>query len=469
MANRIQLRRDTAANWTRENPILSQGEPGYDLTANKLKVGDGVTAWAELDYASGAGANFDYSTLQEGLSGSKGVTSITGDHAYDTGVGLTSEDWAQLMWVPDTSVVTVDDIDDGPAVYNWAYVDSTGFIVETDDGIDEYKWEFNKNGNLTLPDGGVIKNYDGSNYGGGGVSISDFGEGFSLTSSTNKIVTNKLYSTNATQPNQHYRLELDTNGVVVLPDQSIINGSTLRGVYGTGELNYTGITIGPDANHREESWMYVDHNGAWIATDYSDSARTWHFDNNGVLTLPDGGVIKNYDGSNYGGGGFVTTSTLVNSTSTVSLGSDGKLSLPGDLELLDAKNIIKSGGRTALFKKSGTLLSMVPNGGGLLAVANFTIRTVDNTSTYTLTFASSTPTAYSWSGFGMDMTNGTPINLWGAKFTATADQDYTVGTFATIGDTFQVILTDYVTGYLYRITSVLTTTVSSSITIEQIA
>jgi hypothetical protein len=238
------------------------------------------------------------------------------------------------MWVPDTSVVTVNDIDDGPAVYNWAYVDSTGFIVETDDGIDEYKWEFNKNGNLTLPDGGVIKNSDGSNY---------------------------------------------------------------------------------------------------------------------------------------GGGGFVTTSTLVNSTSTVSLGSDGKLSLPGDLELLDAKNIIKSGGRTALFKKSGTLLSMVPNGGGLLAVANFTIRTVNNTSTYTLTFASSTPTAYSWSGFGMDMTNGTPINLWGAKFTATADQDYTVGTFATIGDTFQVILTDYTTGYLYRITAVLTTTVTSSITIEQIA
>jgi hypothetical protein len=570
MANRIQLRRDTAANWTRENPILSQGEPGFDLTANKLKVGDGVTAWAELDYASGAGANFDYSTLQEGLFVPfGGVTSITGNHDTNTGVGLTSESWAQLMWVPDTSVVTVDEISDGANVYNWAYVDDQGFHITNHVNTATHQWQFNTSGHLTLPDGGVIKNYDGSNYGGGGVSISDFGEGFSLTSSTNKIVTNKLYSTNATQPNQHYRLELDTNGVVVLPDQSIINGSTLRGVYGTGELNYTGITIGPDANHREESWMYVDHNGAWIATDYSDSARTWHFDNNGVLTLPlgstitdtasapgngngqaveikpggastatqllkiyptvpspdgnhihitsgdllvtdlflgndyqfvqiavdgkvcigtygteghfwqfgtdgvltlpDGGVIKNYDGSNYGGGGFVTTSTLVNSTSTVSLGSDGKLSLPGDLELLDAKNIIKSGGRTALFKKSGTLLSMVPNGGGLLAVANFTIRTVNNTSTYTLTFASSTPTAYSWSGFGMDMTTGTPINIWGAKFTATADQDYTIATFETVGDTFQVILTDYTTGYLYRITSVLTTTSSSSITIEQIA
>jgi hypothetical protein len=69
----------------------------------------------------------------------------------------------------------------------------------------------------------------------------------------------------------------------------------------------------------------------------------------------------------------------------------------------------------------------------------------------------------------MDMTTGTPINIWGAKFTATADQDYTIATFETVGDTFQVILTDYTTGYLYRITSVLTTTSSSSITIEQIA
>jgi len=132
--------------------------------------------------------------------------------------------------------------------------------------------------------------YTGS-AGAGGVSISDFGEGFSLTVA-NQIVTNKLYSTNQTQPTQHYRLELDTNGIIILPDQSIINGSTLRGVYGTGDANYTGITIGPDANHREESWVWVDHTGVSIATEYSTSAYTWKFDNNGVLTLPYGQSIS---------------------------------------------------------------------------------------------------------------------------------------------------------------------------------
>ena len=48
MATQIKLRRDTAANWTSNNPVLAQGEPGYDLTSKRLKIGDGVTAWNTL-------------------------------------------------------------------------------------------------------------------------------------------------------------------------------------------------------------------------------------------------------------------------------------------------------------------------------------------------------------------------------------------------------------------------------------
>ena len=50
MADIIQLRRDTAANWTSSNPILSQGEVGLELDNRKLKVGDGTTAWNSLSY-----------------------------------------------------------------------------------------------------------------------------------------------------------------------------------------------------------------------------------------------------------------------------------------------------------------------------------------------------------------------------------------------------------------------------------
>ena len=55
MANKIQLRRDTADNWTRVNPILDDGEPGLNIDNNQIKYGDGNTAWNDLNYASGGG------------------------------------------------------------------------------------------------------------------------------------------------------------------------------------------------------------------------------------------------------------------------------------------------------------------------------------------------------------------------------------------------------------------------------
>ena len=52
MANLIQLRRDLAANWTDVNPVLSQGEPGVELDSGKIKIGNGVDPWNELDYSN---------------------------------------------------------------------------------------------------------------------------------------------------------------------------------------------------------------------------------------------------------------------------------------------------------------------------------------------------------------------------------------------------------------------------------
>jgi len=48
----LQLRRDTAANWTSSNPTLAEGEIGVETDTLKFKIGDGSTAWADLDYAA---------------------------------------------------------------------------------------------------------------------------------------------------------------------------------------------------------------------------------------------------------------------------------------------------------------------------------------------------------------------------------------------------------------------------------
>jgi hypothetical protein len=45
-----QQRRDTAANWTFNNPTLLAGELGYETDPGKWKVGTGSTAWTSLSY-----------------------------------------------------------------------------------------------------------------------------------------------------------------------------------------------------------------------------------------------------------------------------------------------------------------------------------------------------------------------------------------------------------------------------------
>jgi hypothetical protein len=51
MSVQIKLRRDTSANWTANNPILANGEPGLETDTLKVKYGNGTTAWRELSYA----------------------------------------------------------------------------------------------------------------------------------------------------------------------------------------------------------------------------------------------------------------------------------------------------------------------------------------------------------------------------------------------------------------------------------
>lgn len=50
MATRIQLRRDTAANWTTANPVLREGEIGIETDTLKIKVGNGSVAWSLRPY-----------------------------------------------------------------------------------------------------------------------------------------------------------------------------------------------------------------------------------------------------------------------------------------------------------------------------------------------------------------------------------------------------------------------------------
>ena len=50
MANRIQLRRGSAQEWSNINPTLAIGELGIEIDTGRIKIGDGVTSWNSLKY-----------------------------------------------------------------------------------------------------------------------------------------------------------------------------------------------------------------------------------------------------------------------------------------------------------------------------------------------------------------------------------------------------------------------------------
>lgn len=83
---RFMWRRDTSANWTSEDPVLLDGEPGLETDTRKFKIGDGATAWTSLAYFDG--------TVAESVRDIIGATLVQG-----TGIGITVDDGANTITI----------------------------------------------------------------------------------------------------------------------------------------------------------------------------------------------------------------------------------------------------------------------------------------------------------------------------------------------------------------------------------
>lgn len=78
VAKKLQLRRDTAATWTSVNPILAEGEIGYEADTNKMKIGNGFTHWNDLVY-------FNANATQGIFDGGDPSSTYLGDGMFDFG------------------------------------------------------------------------------------------------------------------------------------------------------------------------------------------------------------------------------------------------------------------------------------------------------------------------------------------------------------------------------------------------
>lgn len=119
MAVRIQFRRGTSTEWYNANPILADGEIGYETDTKIIKFGDGATAWNSLAVAAAGDITAVYAGT--GLQGgaSSGAATLSVDTSYvvtasaidfkgDMIVGLSAGNYTRLPAGNNGSVLVSD-------------------------------------------------------------------------------------------------------------------------------------------------------------------------------------------------------------------------------------------------------------------------------------------------------------------------------------------------------------------------
>ncbi len=97
MAIRIQLRRDTAANWASSNPVLRAGEVGIETDTLKFKIGNGSSTWTQItNYANVTTTGLSNSLSDYILAATKGTPG--GPAALDSNGDLLIPENSVILW-----------------------------------------------------------------------------------------------------------------------------------------------------------------------------------------------------------------------------------------------------------------------------------------------------------------------------------------------------------------------------------
>jgi len=94
LLTRVLQRRGNSLQWSESNPILAPGEIGLEVDTQTFKIGDGITDWENLPYASGPVGDSAYEiALSEGFSGTEEewLNSLIGPQGPKGDTGLQGE------------------------------------------------------------------------------------------------------------------------------------------------------------------------------------------------------------------------------------------------------------------------------------------------------------------------------------------------------------------------------------------
>jgi hypothetical protein len=219
------MRRDSAANWTSNNPLLAEGEMGLELDSGRWKIGNGTSLWSALVYSN------------QIYTGSSVIT----DSSANTALRITQTGTGNALLVEDST-----------------NVDNSPFIIDANGNVGI--------GTLSLPN---KLNVDGT------VSVTNINPGYSTTATSGGTLT----LTNASTNQQFFTGT--SNHTIVLPVVSTLSLGTNYRIHnnstGTITINSSGsnlvYTIPPQ----------VTAQLTCILTS-GTSAASWDVD----TTLPDG-------------------------------------------------------------------------------------------------------------------------------------------------------------------------------------
>jgi hypothetical protein len=288
---RLQLRQDTAANWTSVNPTLLAGELGRESDTGKIKIGTGSAAWTALAYMPGsqlsaypivnvdiaAGAEIAVSKLADG----------TARQLLQTDAAGTGVEWASNIDVPGTlDVTSAATFDNNVIIQGDLTVNGTETIINTQTLDVEDK-------NIVI--GKVVTPSD----------VTADGGGITLKGTTDKTI-NWIDATDAWTFSEHVNIvstkEYRIAGTKVLDATSLGSGVTSSSLTSVGTIA-TGV------------W-----NGTAIGTAYGGTGQTTYSNGQLLIGKTDGTLAK---ATLTAGTGI----TITNGDGSVSIASSGGVSL----------------------------------------------------------------------------------------------------------------------------------------------